>query len=202
MIKSFGLINYGLNNIESIKNVFNYLNIKIEIVNKFENKKYNGLILPGVGNFGRAMDIIRDRGLDKFIYQNINEQIPILGICLGMQLFFDYSEESGSPGLKIINGTINKIVTSASLPIPHMGWNQIRYTNKSKLFDKISEDTNYYFVHSYCVNCEKSMVTSEVSYGSNIISSVVHKNIYGVQFHPEKSSYSGIQIYKNFIDLC
>tara|TARA_Y100000590_G_scaffold111785_1_gene127477 strand:+ start:210 stop:833 length:624 start_codon:yes stop_codon:yes gene_type:complete len=202
MNRSFALLDYGLNNIQSVLNIFKYLDCKIDIVDSFVENKFKGLILPGVGNFGKAIENIKSKGLDDFVYKNINSGIPILGVCLGMHLFFDSSEESDSEGLKLINGSVKKIQTSKNFPIPHIGWNQIKFINENKLFDNIHDNQNFYFVHSYYVNCKEELITSKVKYGKEFASSITEKNIYGVQFHPEKSSLNGVKLYNNFINLC
>ena len=161
------------------------------------------VILPGVGNFGDAMGKLRAYGLEPVIQEIAKRRIPFLGICLGLQLLFEESEEApGVPGLGILKGKILRIPAEEGLKIPHIGWNSLELQNKGKLFEGLEEEPYVYFVHSYYLKAEdESIVKAVTEYGTRIHASVEQDNVFACQFHPEKSSSTGLQILKNFADL-
>ena len=161
------------------------------------------VILPGVGSFGDAMGKIRSYGLEEVIKQVVANKTPFLGICLGLQLLFERSDESdGVEGLGILEGEILKIPDKEGLKIPHIGWNSLRYPLKGKLFRGIPEDSYVYFVHSYYLNAkDESIVKATTEYSTLIHASVEKDNVFACQFHPEKSSDVGLTILKNFISI-
>lgn len=159
------------------------------------------LILPGVGAFPDAMQNLRQRGLDMLIRQQMQEGKYLLGICLGMQLLFDHSDEMGGDhGLGLIPGKVRKICTSYK--IPHMGWNQLTYHTPHAVFNGIPEGESVYFVHSFCADVENEAdLIASTWYGERITAAVARENVIGMQYHPEKSSRIGMQMLKNFIEL-
>ncbi|MDD3140346.1 MAG: imidazole glycerol phosphate synthase subunit HisH [Lachnospiraceae bacterium] len=161
------------------------------------------VILPGVGSFGDAMEKIRSYGLEEVIKEVVNKGTPFLGICLGLQLLFERSDESdGVPGLGILKGEIRRIPDKEGLKIPHIGWNSLKFPNKGTLFQGIPEDSYVYFVHSYYLKAEEpGIVTATTEYSTLIHASVERDNVYACQFHPEKSSDVGLKILKNFVNL-
>ncbi|MGL5436893.1 MAG: imidazole glycerol phosphate synthase subunit HisH [Lachnospiraceae bacterium] len=161
------------------------------------------VILPGVGSFGEAMARLHQYELVDVIQQTAERNIPFLGICLGMQLLFEGSDESpGIKGLDLLKGTILRIPDSEGLKIPHMGWNSLKIRPEAKLFRGIPEDSYVYFVHSYYLKAkDENIVAASTEYSTHIHASVEQNNIFGCQFHPEKSSETGLQILKNFIKL-
>ncbi len=163
----------------------------------------DGIILPGVGAFGDAMNKIRSYGLEQVILEAVHRQIPFLGICLGLQLLFEESEESpGVAGLSILKGKILRIPEGDGLKIPHIGWNNLKYPNSGRLFAGIPEDTFVYFVHSYYLAADDpSIVTATTEYGTLIHASVEQGNVFACQYHPEKSSSAGLRMLQNFVDL-
>ncbi len=163
----------------------------------------DGVILPGVGAFGDAMNKIRSYGLEEVIHQVVDRQIPFLGICLGLQLLFEESEETpGVRGLGILKGKILRIPEKDDLKVPHIGWNNLKYPNPGRLFAGIPEDTFVYFVHSYYLAAEDpSIVTATTEYGTLIHASVEQGNVFACQYHPEKSSSAGLHMLRNFVDL-
>ncbi len=161
------------------------------------------IILPGVGAFGDAMEKLHQYGLVDVIRQVVKNGTPLLGICLGLQLLFESSEESpGVEGLGICKGKILRIPAKDGLKIPHMGWNSLHYDHTGRLFSGIEEDSYVYFVHSYYLEAEdEEIVTASAEYAVHIHASIEQGNVFACQFHPEKSSDVGLAILKNFIEL-
>lgn len=161
------------------------------------------LILPGVGAFGDAMERIRSYGLEKVIKAFVATGKPFLGICLGLQLIFEESDETeGVKGLALLPGKIRRIPVGDYTKIPHMGWNSLVYPNKGKLFNGINEEAYVYFVHSYYLDAaNKGDVVATTQYNVSIDAAVEHDNIFACQFHPEKSGEIGLKILQNFVDL-
>jgi glutamine amidotransferase len=161
------------------------------------------IILPGVGSFGEAMKRIRGYGLEGVIKEAVDEKIPFLGICLGLQLLFEKSEESeGIRGLGILDGEIVRIPPKEGLKVPQIGWNSLSYPNKGKLFEGISENSYVYFVHSYYLRAKNDgIVTATTEYGEQLHVAVEKDNVFACQFHPEKSSDVGLHILNNFIHI-
>lgn len=161
------------------------------------------VILPGVGAFGDFMDGLRDRGLDDAIKDITKYGIPLLGICVGMQALFDVGEEMGEyAGLGLLSGKVVKFAESLEVKIPHTGWNQLEVKDDPPLFDQIKDGSYVYFNHSYyCQPANPADILASTNYGSKFACSVRHENIFGVQFHPEKSQNIGLQILKNFLEV-
>ena len=161
------------------------------------------MILPGVGSFGDAMERIRQYDLEKVIHQVVDRGIPFLGICLGLQLLFERSDESpGALGLGLLKGEILRIPSKPGMKIPHMGWNSIGIKPDSRLFAGIEDQAYVYFVHSYYLHAaDESQVAADTEYITHIHAAVESGNIYACQFHPEKSGRVGLAILKNFVDL-
>ncbi|MCR5719365.1 MAG: imidazole glycerol phosphate synthase subunit HisH [Lachnospiraceae bacterium] len=198
------IIDYDAGNIKSVEKALEYLGEKVIITrDKNELLKASGVILPGVGSFKDAMDNLNKYNLCEAIREVTDKKIPFLGICLGLQLIFEKSEESpGVEGLKLLEGEIVKIPEKDDIKIPHIGWNSLKFPNKGRLFKGIKEDSFVYFVHSYYLKAkDPSIVTAVTEYGANIQASVEKDNIFACQFHPEKSSETGLCILKNFIEI-
>ena len=161
------------------------------------------IILPGVGAFGDAMANLKKYGLDQVIYEAVEQKIPFLGICLGLQLLFESSEESpGAEGLGILKGKILRIPDCEGIKIPHMGWNSLSYPQQGRLFWGIPENTYVYFVHSYYLKADNpEIVKASTNYSTEIHASVEKENVFACQFHPEKSSETGLAILRNFIRM-
>lgn len=196
------VIDYDAGNIKSVEKAMQYLGQDVIVTRDPETLlRAEKVILPGVGAFGAAMERIRKYGLEKVIHQIVSNKTPFLGICLGMQLMFDESEESpGLDGLGLLKGKIHRIPDAEGLKVPNIGWNSLDYPNKGKLFDGIEQGAYVYFVHSYYLKAEdEKIVTATTDYGTNIHAAVEKDNLFGCQFHPEKSSEVGLQILKNFI---
>lgn len=163
----------------------------------------DGVILPGVGAFGDAMEKLCAYGLVPVIQKCVEQNKPFLGICLGLQLLFESSEESpGVEGLGILKGRVVRLPEETGLKIPHIGWNDLRFPNSGRLFQGISEGAYVYFVHSYYLIAEEyGIVTATTEYGADIHASVEKGNVFACQFHPEKSSEVGMQILRNFVRI-
>tara|TARA_B100001142_G_scaffold27966_1_gene25099 strand:- start:9699 stop:10319 length:621 start_codon:yes stop_codon:yes gene_type:complete len=199
-----GVINFGLGNLGSIINSFEEINANIKIISDpkdIDNVEH--LILPGVGSFRLGMKNLLNKGWDKKIFSHVEKQKPLLGICLGMQLLFDRGEEDGEcKGLGLIKGKVIKMKSMKNRKLPHVGWNQLNFKNKHPIFEKVRDNVDYYFVHSYECRVENSSnIISTSNYHTEILSCVSDgKNIVGTQFHPEKSPPNGLKILKNFLN--
>jgi glutamine amidotransferase len=196
------IIDYESGNLRSISNALEEVGAKVKLTdNKNIIAGAGGIVLPGVGAFHHGMKVLKKKGLLSPILNSINEGKPFLGICLGMQLLFSGSEEHGlHKGLGVIKGRVKKF--PSKVKIPHLGWNQVKQkvqNAKCKIFNGIPDDTYFYFVHSYYVEPkDKNIIAAKTCYGVNFTSCIVKGNVWGVQFHPEKSSDNGLKILENF----
>jgi glutamine amidotransferase len=201
------IIDYGVGNIRAFTNIYKQLDVPIKIVQKAEELQgASKIILPGVGSFDYAMERLEKSGmrnsLDKLV---LIDKVPVLGICVGMQMLARSSDEGVLPGLGWLKGVVKKFDTSTikqTTQLPHMGWNDVHSTKGNSLFEGLQDGARFYFLHSYyfeCDNSEDSIATAQ--YGLEFTCSVNHENIYGIQCHPEKSHSSGIQVLRNFAQL-
>ncbi|HJA34586.1 MAG TPA: imidazole glycerol phosphate synthase subunit HisH [Candidatus Mediterraneibacter merdigallinarum] len=198
------IVDYDAGNIKSVEKALHFLGREALVTGDSEEiLRADKVILPGVGAFGDAMDTIRGRGLDKVLRQVAENGTPFLGICLGLQLLFERSDEApGAEGLGILKGEILRIPEKEGLKIPHMGWNSLHLENNGRLFRGIEENAYVYFVHSYYLKAgDESIVKASTEYGVHIHASVEKDNVFACQFHPEKSSDVGLHILKNFVEL-
>ncbi|MBO8137181.1 MAG: imidazole glycerol phosphate synthase subunit HisH [Desulfotomaculum sp.] len=196
------IIDYGMGNLRSVQKGFEKVGFKAEIVNDpGKIKLYPGVVLPGVGAFADAMNNLKKMGMAEALQNYAASGRPLLGICLGLQLLFDSSTEWGkTPGLGILPGEVRRL--PQGLKVPHMGWNQIEIKRYSPLFEGIPDGSAYYFVHSYYVDpADKEVILTTTEYGLHFASIVGRDNVFGIQFHPEKSSRLGLRILKNFGEL-
>lgn len=198
-----GIVNYNMGNLASVMNAFAELGIKAEVQSDPEKfASYDKLFLPGVGAFGDAMSHLRKSGADIAIKEFATTGKPMLGICLGMQLLFDSSEEFGDhKGLGLIEGRVVKFDKSkfqTPLKIPHMGWNEMLVKRPSPIYEGMNKDFYLYFVHSYHAVCDDKYTIGTTNYGYEFVSSVQKENIFGIQPHPEKSHKNGLKILENF----
>ena len=198
------IIDYDAGNMNSVEKAIRYLGAEAVLTRDRETiLGADAVILPGVGAFGDAMKNLRSLGLDETIRQAVSSGKPFLGICLGLQLLFESSEESpGVEGLGICRGKILRIPDGEGLKIPHMGWNSLSFPNRGRLFRDIPENSYVYFVHSYYLRAEDpDIVSATTEYGVKIDASVEQGNVFACQFHPEKSGSLGLSILSNFISL-
>jgi len=200
------IVDYNMGNLASVKNAFDLLGEKVVVESDPHNlKNYDRIILPGVGAFGDAMEHLKDRGMDQAVKEYATSGKYLLGICLGMQLLFESSEEFGlSDGLGLIAGRVVAFDSSrfhSPLKVPHMGWNRM-FTKEHPLFEGLDKEHYLYFVHSYHALCkDESDSIGESVYGYRFTSAVAHENVMGIQPHPEKSHRNGLSILQNFINL-
>ena len=198
------IIDYDAGNLKSVEKALQFLGQECVITRDFhEIKKADKVILPGVGSFGDAVSQLKKYELDKVIHEVAAEQKPFLGICLGLQLLFEGSEESeGVEGLHLLDGEILRIPEQEGLKIPNIGWNSLDLQNNGRLFENLNGNPFVYFVHSYYLKArEESIVKATIEYSIHIHASVEKDNIFACQFHPEKSGTVGLQILSNFVKL-
>ena len=198
------IIDYDAGNIKSVEKALQFLGEEALITRDVDVlMSADKVILPGVGAFGDAMAKLEEYGLVDVIHKIVDKGTPFLGICLGLQLLFDSSEEApGVKGLGLLPGKIVRFPSDMGLKVPQIGWNKLSFPNKGKLFNGLDEGVFVYFVHSYYLQAQNmSDVVAICEYGVTVHASVEHNNIYACQFHPEKSSDVGMTILKNFIDL-
>lgn len=195
------IVDYGVGNLKSVANAMQFLGMRTLITGDAAGlERADSIILPGVGAFPDAAERLRGAGLDRVLAEQ-SEKKPILGICLGMQLLFDLGEEGRTcKGLGLVHGRVRRIDTEYKLP--HIGWNSLTFQNGASIFRGLEDGAYVYFVHSFCgVAADEKNVTARTDYGASVVAAVRSGNVYGCQFHPEKSGEPGLQILKNFGEL-
>ncbi len=198
------IIDYGMGNLGSIQNMLKRVGAKSFVTSKIEEiEQAKKIILPGVGAFDTAMISLQKAGLISILKTKaLEEKVPLLGVCLGMQLLMTSSEEGAERGLNLIAGKACKFRPLEGLKVPHMGWNTIQVTKENALTAGLAEDSRFYFVHSYYVMAEERQNSlMQTKYGVTFDSAVANENIFGVQFHPEKSHRFGMKLLKNFAEI-
>lgn len=196
------IVDYGVGNLKSVSNAMAYLGRETRITSDpRELELADAIILPGVGAFPDAADKLRAPGLDRVLIAQA-EKKPILGICLGMQLLFERGTEVREcEGLGLVSGSVERIETPYKLP--HIGWNSLKLYHASPLFQGLDEGAYVYFVHSFCgVAADRAQVIAATDYGTEVVAAVQNGNVFGCQFHPEKSGETGLVILKNFAEIC
>ncbi|NCE64241.1 imidazole glycerol phosphate synthase subunit HisH [Pseudoflavonifractor sp. 524-17] len=197
-MSKIAIVDYGVGNLKSVTNAMDYLGLNSKITkDRDELERADAILLPGVGAFPDAAERLRGSGLDQLVIRQA-ERKPILGICLGMQLLFDWGNEVREcKGLGLVNGSVQRIQTE--LKLPHIGWNRLRFPNPSPLFAGLEEGDYVYFVHSFCALASRpEQVIAATDYGTSVVAAVQNGNVFGCQFHPEKSGEAGLQILRNF----
>ena len=198
------LIDAGTGNLRSVQKALE--SVGANVIRTDDPRKISSgkrIVLPGVGAFGDFMSGLQAKGLDNAIKETAGGGIPLLGICVGMQALFEIGEEMGDhEGLSLLSGTVVKFADSLSVKIPHTGWNQVEMKKNALLFNRVNDGAYVYFNHSYyCQAGDSSDVVAETNYGIRYACAVRHENVFGVQFHPEKSQGIGLQILKNFLEV-
>jgi imidazole glycerol-phosphate synthase subunit HisH len=197
------ILNYGVGNLRSVEKALEHVGADAVITAEFESvRDADGVILPGVGAFPKAMERIRELGLDDLIAERREAGIPILGICLGLQLLFDSTTElGGASGLGLLSGEVTGL-DAPGLKIPHIGWSPVRWEKDSRLIEGIPSETPFYLVHSFAPQPVAGELLGTAAYGERFACAAEHDNVFGVQFHPEKSSAAGLRLLSNFAGIC
>ena len=197
------IIDYDAGNLKSVEKALLFLGEEVKVTSNAEEiLAADKIILPGVGAFGDAMEKLNTRGLSDTIREAVKRKIPLLGICLGLQLLFESSEESpGVSGLSILKGQIKRIPDKEGFKVPHIGWNSLVVNPESKLFRDIPQDSYVYFVHSYYLHAEEPIVAATTDYVVDIHAAVEKNQVFACQFHPEKSGEIGLKLLKNFATM-
>jgi glutamine amidotransferase len=196
------IIDYGMGNLKSVHNAFKFIAPQIESIVTSDPaiiSKAERVVFPGQGAMPDCIRELDQRGLREIVIESAMNK-PFLGICIGLQMLFDKSEEGDVQGLGILEGSVNRFKSSKNLKIPHMGWNEVHQNVPHPVWKNIAANERFYFVHSYYVQeLDTSIKTGSANYGNSFTAAIAHKNIFAVQFHPEKSAESGLQLLKNFI---
>jgi glutamine amidotransferase len=203
MSARIAIVDYGMGNLRSVEKALEHVGVTAQITyDPAEVRAADGVILPGVGAFPRAMERIRERGLDELIAERRQAGVPILGICLGLQLLFDSTTElGGAAGLGLLPGTVTDLAADG-LKVPHIGWSPVRWEQDSPLIEGIESETPFYFVHSFAPHPEPTELLGSAAYGARFACAATRDNVFGVQFHPEKSSAAGLRLLSNFAGIC
>jgi glutamine amidotransferase len=197
------ILDYGMGNLRSVEKALEHVGSTATIANDAATiRAADGLILPGVGAFPRAMEGVRELGLDELIAECREAGMPILGICLGLQLLFDSTTElGGAAGLGLLGGDVD-VLDAPGLKIPHIGWAPVRWEKQSRLAEGIDSETPFYLVHSFAPQPQSDDLLGSAAYGARFACAAERDNVYGVQFHPEKSSAAGLRLLSNFAGIC
>ncbi len=203
MSARIAILDYGMGNLRSVEKALEHVGVTATITyDGAEVGAADGLILPGVGAFPRAMERIRERGLDELVAERHRAGTPILGICLGLQLLFDSTTElGGAAGLGLLEGPVAGLEADG-LKVPHIGWSPVRWERDSRLTEGIDSETPFYFVHSFAPQAVPAELLGSAAYGARFTCAAESDNVFGVQFHPEKSSAAGLRLLSNFAGIC
>ena len=196
------VIDYGMGNLRSVAKAVEKSGYSVKVSGEYlDIKRAKKIILPGVGAFGKAMENLKRQGILDVIKEKLKEGTPYLGICLGLQLLFEWSEEGNTKGMGVIKGVVKRFPNLPSLKIPHMGWNKVKLRMEGEdLFDGIPDNSYFYFIHSYYViPVEKEIIATTTFYGVEFVSSIKKGNLFACQFHPEKSGKIGLKLLENFL---
>jgi glutamine amidotransferase len=197
------ILNYGMGNLTSASMAFEHVGASVEVTSDHDAvRAAHAVVLPGVGAFPKAMEAVRRLGLDDLVRERVEAGVPVLGICLGMQLFFDSSSElGGADGIGLVKGTVEPL-DAAGLKVPQIGWNEVAWRPEKQLPRGLYGASAMYHVHSYAVQpADPAVVAGTAVYGTEFVSAIERDNLFGVQFHPEKSSRDGLQLLRNFVNV-
>jgi glutamine amidotransferase len=197
------ILDYGMGNLRSVEKALEHIGAVATITNDATTvRAADGVVLPGVGAFPRAMERVRELGLDELLEERREAGVPILGICLGLQLLFDSTTElGGAEGLGLLPGPVDG-VPAGGLKVPHIGWSPVRWERESRLIEGIDSETPFYFVHSFAPRPGAEELLGSTAYGERFACAAERDNVFGVQFHPEKSSAAGLRLLANFTGIC
>jgi len=197
------ILDYGMGNLRSVEKALEHVGAAATIANDAATiRAADGLILPGVGAFPKAMGRVRELGLDELIDERREAGVPVLGICLGLQLLFDSTTElGGAEGIGLLPGGVAEL-DAAGLKVPHIGWSPVRWERQSRLTQGIESETPFYFVHSFAPRPQGDDLLGSAAYGGRFSCAAERGNVFGVQFHPEKSSSAGLRLLANFAGIC
>jgi imidazole glycerol-phosphate synthase subunit HisH len=203
MTTRIAILDYGVGNLRSVEKALEQVGTTAAISrDPGEVRTANGIVLPGVGAFPKAMERVRELGLDELIRERCSAGVPILGICLGLQLLFDATTElGGATGLGLLPGEVAEL-DAPGLKIPHIGWSPVRWEKESRLTEGIESETPFYLVHSFAPQPQSSDLLGSAAYGARFACAAERDNVFGVQFHPEKSSAAGLRLLSNFAGVC
>jgi imidazole glycerol-phosphate synthase subunit HisH len=203
MSTRIAILDYGMGNLRSVEKALEHVGATATVTaDEGAVRAADGLILPGVGAFPRAMERIRERGLDELVAERVEAGFPVLGICLGLQLLFESSSElTGADGLGLLPGPVG-LLSAPGLKVPHIGWARVRWERESRLTDGIESETPFYFVHSFTPRPGGDDLLGSAEYGERFACAAERDNVFGVQFHPEKSSAAGLRLLSNFAGVC
>jgi imidazole glycerol-phosphate synthase subunit HisH len=203
MSARIAILDYGMGNLRSVEKALEHVGVTAKLTDEADEvRAADGVILPGVGAFPRAMERVRELGLDELIFERRDSGVPILGICLGLQLLFESSSElSGGTGLAMLQGQVDGL-DAPDLKVPHIGWAPVRWERDSRLAEGIPSETPFYFVHSFAPRPNEGELLGSAEYGSRFACAAERDNVFGVQFHPEKSSSAGLRLLSNFAGIC
>jgi len=192
-----------MGNLRSVEKALEHVGVTAKVSDDAEEvRAADGVILPGVGAFPRAMERVRELGLDELIHERSEAGVPILGICLGLQLLFESSSElGGAAGLAMLSGSVDAL-EAPGLKVPHIGWAPVRWERESRLAEGIPSETPFYFVHSFAPRPGAEELLGSAEYGTRFACAAERDNVFGVQFHPEKSSAAGLRLLSNFAGIC
>ena len=197
------ILNYGMGNLRSVEKALERVGARGEVTSDHDAARAaDGIILPGVGAFPRAMERIRELGLDRLIGERRDAAVPVLGICLGLQLLFESSTElGGAEGIGLLDGEVREL-DSPGLKLPHIGWSPVRWEHESQLTEGIPSETPFYFVHTFAPTPGDQDLLGSADYGERFACATERGSVFGVQFHPEKSSEAGLRLLSNFARIC
>jgi glutamine amidotransferase len=197
------ILDYGMGNLRSVEKALEHVGATATISNDAQVvRQADGVILPGVGAFPKAMERVRELGLDELIAERRDSGVPILGICLGLQLLFDSTTElAGASGIGLLSGGVDEL-RADGLKVPHIGWSPVHWEKQSRLVEGIESETPFYFVHSFAPSPDQDDLLGSAAYGARFACAAERDNVFGVQFHPEKSSAAGLRLLSNFAGVC